>query len=295
MSNENENLEFFSQNNNYEDDKEKDIYIFRKFFPNLSINETSYNLEISEDENSERYFKKDNSNLSYKIDQKKGPNVLFNVTKEKTNEIKEYIGKKRGRKLNQEKIEMEKTKEKFETTHNKNDKFNILTKVLSHSLNTLIQIVNCFLDEFNYNKNERFLYIESCYKKNVKKDNIEEMKNKKLSEIISLNISKKFHNQDINKNKNLYEKIKNDSRYTVVNKFLNETFLFFFQNVYYKSDRTINLQKYGVDAFLTLSVKVELHNDKISTFENDKDYIKLYNKCINDCFFDGKLLFQLEK
>ena len=121
------------------------------------------------------------------------------------------------------------------------------------------------------------------------------MKNKKLSEIISLNISKKFHNQDINKNKNLYEKIKNDSRYTVVNKFLDETFLFFFQNVYYKSDRTINLQKYGVDAFLTLSVKVELHNDKISTFENDKDYIKLYNKCINDCFFDGKLLFKLEK
>ena len=147
---------------------------------------------------------------------------------------------------------MEKTKGIFETTHNKNDKFNILTKVLSHSLNTLIQIVNCFLDEFNYNKNERFLYIESCYKKNVKKDNIEEMKNKKLSEIISLNISKKFHNQDINKNKNLYEKIKNDSRYTVVNKFLDETFLFFFQNVYYKSDRTINLQKYGVDAFLTL-------------------------------------------
>lgn len=294
MTNEYENRELFSQNNNYEDDNEKDFYAFRKAFLPLSVNDTNYNQEKSDDENSELYFIKDNSNLSYKIDHKKCPNVIFNVTKEKTNEIKEYIGKKRGRKLNKEKKEIGKTQRKVDKTHNRNDKFNILTKVLSHCLNSPIQVVNCFLDTLNFD-NKRFSYIGACYKKNVKKNSIEEMKNKKLSEIITLNISKKYQNQDTNKNKNLYEKIKNDHRYTVVKKFLDETFLFFFQNVYYKSDRTINLQKYGVDAFLTLSKEVELHNDKISTFENDKEYIKLYNKCINDCFFDGKLLFQLEK
>ena len=60
-------------------------------------------------------------------------------------------------------------------------------------------------------------------------------------------------------NKNLYENLKKIAKekpiYQPLLNFLEEDYLFYFQNVYYKNERTINLQKYGIDAILPLSEK----------------------------------------
>ena len=220
------------------------------------------------------------------------------MTKDDSNKIiKQYIGKKKGRISNEEKKEMNKSQNNSKKIHDKYDKFNIINKLNVHSIQSLIEIVNCALDMFSFGKNKelKFLNINSSFKKDVKKDSIENLKKKKLCDILTLNISDKYQKYPLDYNKQLYKKIKDDPRYKVVINFLEENFLFFFQNVYYKSERTINLQKYGVDAFLTLSKKVKLNKDKIKTFKDDKEYIKFYNQCINECYFDGKLMFQLVK
>ena len=289
----NKNLEILQNFNCIESDNEFESYLSSKIYDHF-VNESNCFQETPGDENSEIYFKKEQSNLSCQINPvKKGKiNINFSVKKE---EIKEYTGKKRGRKLDKEKKVMEKTQQKSERIHDKKDKFNILNKLNVHSIKSLIDFVNCFLDMLKYDKTKRFLYINSSYKKDVKKKSIENLKKKKLCDILTLNISPKYQKFPINNNEIIYNIIKNDQRCSMVINFLEESFLFFIQNVYYKSERTINLHKYGVDTFLTLSTKVKLYKDKIKTFEDDKEYIKLYNKCINECYFDGKLMFQLEK
>ena len=76
---------------------------------------------------------------------------------------------------------------------------------------------------------------------------------------------------------------------------MDQNFLTFFKNVYHKKERSINLHNYGLVASVPLSEKVQLFEDKVKTFE-DEEYIKHYKKCINDHYFDGKLIeYQMEK
>ena len=297
----NEIKEFLPNFNYIENSKEYKLFLFNQILNPFSVNEPNYSQEISDDEESDIYFKKEKSNISVQIEPvevKKKFQNFFNVTKDDSNKIiKQYIGKKKGRISNEEKKEMNKSQNNSKKIHDKYDKFNIINKLNVHSIQSLIEIVNCALDMFSFGKNKelKFLNINSSFKKDVKKDSIENLKKKKLCDILTLNISDKYQKYPLDYNKQLYKKIKDDPRYKVVINFLEENFLFFFQNVYYKSERTINLQKYGVDAFLTLSKKVKLNKDKIKTFKDDKEYIKFYNQCINECYFDGKLMFQLEK
>lgn len=296
MSNENEEL--IPNFNLIENGNEYEPFLYNQNFRPFSVNEPNYSQEISDNEISNIFFIKEKSNLSIQINpeepNKKGKK-FFSVTKDDSKNIKEYIGKKKGRKKNSEKKEMNKSQQNSEKIHDKNDKFNILNKLNVHSIKSLPQIVNCALDMLNFDESKRFLNIISTYKKDVKKSSIENLKKKKLCDILTLDISTKYHKYSLDHNKILYEELKKDPRYEVIINFLDENFLFFFQNVYYKSERTINLQKYGVDTFLTLSNEVKLYKDKINTFKDDKDYIKLYNQCINECYFDSKLMFQLEK
>ena len=83
--------------------------------------------------------------------------------------------------------------------------------------------------------------------------------------------------------------MKNNPIYDALIKLSNETYLYFFQNIYYKNERFINLHKYGIDVIIPLSNKVELCEDKIK--DEDEEYIKIYKKCINENYFNGKLMF----
>ena len=294
----NENKELIPNFNLIENENEYESFLYNQIFRPFSVNEPNYSQEISDDEKSKIFFIKDNSNISIQIkpdEVVKKRKKFFSVTKDDTKIIKEYIGKKKGRKTNSEKKEMNKSQQNSKKSHDKYDKFNILNKLNVHSIKSLSQIVNCALNMLNFDESKRFLNIKSIYKKDVKKNSIENLKKKKLCDILTLDISTKYHKYSLDYNKILYEELKKDPQYEVLINFLDENFLFFFQNVYYKSERTINLQKYGVGTFLTLSKDVKLYKDKINTFKDDKEYIKLYNQCINECYFDGKLKFQLEK
>ena len=74
-------------------------------------------------------------------------------------------------------------------------------------------------------------------KKSIRKK-FEALKEKKLYEILLFDISPKFTRSKIDHNKVLYENIKD---LNIFKELLNQNYLTFFRNVYYKSEKKLNL------------------------------------------------------
>ena len=243
-----------------------------------------------------QYYQNENSKTKESTKEKVEENIQNIVKTEKEDKL---LGKKRklGRKKNIEKIKN--NNENNKKIHNDKVEDNMLNKIQIHSIKCIIEYFNSILDYIIYNDKERFLNIDSSFKKKINKKEREELKKKKLCDILKLNISKKYTNHSFDYNKNLYEKIekmKENPIYEALIKLSNENYLYFFQNIYYKNERIINLNKYGIDITIPLTKKVELCEDKIKSFKDkDEEYIKKYKKCINENYFNGKLMFISEK
>jgi len=237
-----------------------------------------------------QYYQNENSKTKESTKEKVEENIQIISKTEKEDKL---LGKKRGRKKNIEKIVNK--KENFKKIHNDEVEDNMLNKIQIHSINSIIECFNSILNYINYNNEERFLNINSSFKKKINKKEREELKKKKLCDILKLNISKKYTNHSFDYNKNLYEKIekmKENPIYEALIKLSNENYLYFFQNIYYKNERIINLNKYGINITIPLTKKVELCEDKIKSFKDKGEkYIKKYKKCINENYFNGKLMF----
>ena len=283
-------MELFSlENTNLESDQsnksENFTSIFQQVFPNTSNNGIKENIE-EEDKN--RFFlneftKTKESTTTFFV------NIipfLFVVSK---NLSEDFIRKKRGRKAveNEDENENENQPKK---NHNKFDTDNILTKIQVNYITFIVLFLNFILDFFNYDKSERFKQIDYKVKQVVNRNHFNDLKSKKLHEIICMKISpknKKILTQDAEYNKNLYIKLQSNP---IINRILNENYLYFFQNIYYKSEKIINLKHYGCDANITLSNKIVMFNDKIKSFK-DKDYIAAVQKCVKDNYFEKKVVF----
>ena len=243
-----------------------------------------------------QYYQNENSKTKESTKEKVEENIQ-NISK--TEKEDKLLGKKRklGRKKNIEKIKN--NNENIKKIHNDKVEDNMLNKIQIHSINSIIEYFNSILDYIIYNDKERFLNIDSSFKKKINKKEREELKKKKLCDILKLNISKKYTKHSFDYNKNLYEKIekmKENPIYEALIKLSNENYLYFFQNIYYKNERIINLNKYGINITIPLTKKVELCEDKIKSFKDkDEEYIKKYKKCINENYFNGKLMFISEK
>ena len=282
-------------NNEFNEELEnRNIDIIKNPFEITELNNNQYNKEEVDEDNSDIYFRKETSKSTH--DNTNRNNALFNVTKEENIILNNFIGNKKGRKKDSEKEISKNSVEKNKKIHDKFDVFNILNLLQVNSINCIILFLNCVLDYFNYDKKDRFKNIVSSAKKKVNKKKLSIIKNKTLNEIITEKISEKYKNFKCDYNQLLYEKIKQNPDYQInkiIINILDEKYLTFFQNVYYQSKRTFNLRKYGIDANLPLS-NVELYIDKINKFK-DKDYKNAISNCINEYYFDGKLMFYLEK
>ena len=221
---------------------------------------------------------------------------LFKIEKVET---KKLLWKKtnRGRQKNIIKNEnIENCSENTKKYHDKNSLDNIKNKIQVDAINCLRKCVNCIKFKLDKQKDKKFLDIEADFKKNVKNKEFEKMKETKLCEILTKNLSSKYQKFPKNYNKQLYNEMVKDPNYKILIEFLNEDFLYFFQNIYYKKERTINFHKYGVDTKITLSNDVKLCFQKFQTLDDkDIEYKKSINNCINVNYFDGKLMFLLEE
>ena len=147
-----------------------------------------------------------------------------------------------------------------------------------------INLINGCFNDLLKQKGERgrFKKIDASFKERVDFDYFNELNKKKLFEILILKPSRKYNkNSDEFYNLKLYEKIKNKP---IFKNLLEENYLEFFRNIYYKSEKRINLKKYtddGRDEILILSDNIKTYKDKIEKFtdpEKREDYEKITRK-----------------
>ena len=262
---EDENEDIRSQNDNLSDEDLLNIF---------STNENSPKNEEEKVDEIKLYFNSKIQKEEKKIDNQKQiestpKKSIFkiNVSSPSLNESTLLTKKRRGRQ----------TSNKNGKAHDKNSTDNLLRKIQVHYMTFIICFINEILNQLNYQ--QTFLKLDYEYKKNVSKKFSDILKNKNLSDIICNKISNKYKKEDINKNKIIYEQIKDD---LIFKNLFKENYLEFFKNIYYKSVNKINLKKYGLNKEIILPKnKIKMFKDLIEEkTEEDEDYIKNLHLCV---------------
>lgn len=243
-----------------------------EYFPIFELKNTSFNSlsdEVDEDKNEQNklYFF-ENSEKKIKASKDK-----FHI------ELKQFISRKRGRK-----------KKKYldtscKKTHNKYYTDNLRRKIQTHFLNFMISFINQILCNLKYK--ERFENLDYNLKKNINKDFFNRLKNKKIGDIISEGISSKLKKKEKNFNKNLYDNIKQNKN---LNEIFSEKYFRLFNKIYYRSNRLVNLEEYGLNMKIELSESVKMYKDLLSSVDKEgHEYKTKLIKCTQKNFLDNSL------
>ena len=145
-------------------------------------------------------------------------------------------------------------------------------------------ICKWYIKKFNYDEEFfKFLKLDHDYKIQVSKEFVDSLKEKTISDIICTKISSKYQARDENTNKIIYEKIKGNE---VVKNIFDEKFFVLF-NVYYKGQKTINLEKYGLNEVINLSNETKTFKDLLKKNESDEEYVKKLKNCVNINYVEG--------
>ena len=208
---------------------------------------------------------------------------IFTIINSTENTLYPLTKKKRGRQANRS----DSKGKKNQKVHNKFATDNLLRKIQVHYMSCILEAINEVLKALNYKT--IFLKCNYQFKKNVNKDFFESLKNKKLSDIITNNISAKYRNKDINTNRIIYENLKDDE---ILKKLFDENYLTFFENVYYKSDKKFNLKQYGLEKEIIFSKNVKMFKDLLKDNKNNdvnnKEYIQNLNICVTQNYLPNK-------
>jgi hypothetical protein len=232
--------------------------------PNMSINEAI----IINKQTSLNSLTKSSKSLNNKI---------IVVNKEEKTQI--AIGKK-----------IKREKKIFEEERRKYDPDNILLKVEVNFSNFIVAFLNFMVLIFSKNKGDKFVKISPKFKKNLTEENFAKNIDKTLAEIISQDISKKFKNYKSDHNKILCEEIQKDEK---MKKILAQNYLKLFQEVYYPSNRKINLKSlFDIDEVIYLPENITMFKDKFKPNPLfTAFYIKKIQNIVNEKYFGGKLKF----
>lgn len=181
--------------------------------------------------------------------------------------------------------------------HDNNSLDNLLRKIQNHYINFIIDFLNEYLKQKNIEK--KLLKIDYNFKKNVKKIFVQELKTKKLRDIIINNISVKYKNHESDANKKCLEEIETNEIYknviTELNKLLSINYLDLFRKIYYKGDSYVDLKEFGIATIIKLGNKVEMFNDLLrKNMSLGEEHVKNILKCALKNYFPG-YLFYLEK
>ena len=185
---------------------------------------------------------------------------------------------------------IKKEKKIFEEERRKYDPDNILLKVEVNFSNFIVAFLNFMVLKFSKNKGDKFVKISPKFKKNLTEENFAKNIDKTLAEIISQDISKKFKNYKSDHNKILCEEIQKDEK---MKKILAQNYLKLFQEVYYPSNRKINLKSlFDIDEVIYLPENITMFKDKFKPNPGfTAFYIKKIQNIVNEKYFGGKLKF----
>ena len=221
-------------------------------------NENVYEEEEEDDSSDSRFFISKNKSKEIMPNEEihsEIKRVLFKTSKK--NDISEKLLQnktKRGRKTEPEGKPAMKI-------HEKTDIDNIITVAQISYINFIVDLLNDLLKQIGIQN--KFIRISHKVKKNVKISNFENLKTKKLSDILLLEISPKFRSYDKDHNKKLLEAIKDMEE---IKDILNENYLKFFKEVYYKSERIICINGKTISL---IGKKLKMYKNKIAEFKDE--------------------------
>lgn len=213
----------------------------------------------------------DSINFSEKFNSKKEKTLdiekksfikLFNVSEEENLTKDNLINKKRKRGKKSQKIINNNKK-----YHDNNRTDNLLRKIQCHYMSFIVSYLNNILKNLNYQ--QKFLKLDYKYKRNVNKNFVESLKKKTIGDILCNNISNKYKHSSIDTNKELCKRIKNIK---IFNNILEDNYLTLFRKVYYKSNRRINLNEYGLKKELILSNDVKMFKDLLKNIKSNEKH-----------------------
>ena len=160
-------------------------------------------------------------------------------------------GKKRGRKSSRNGIYK---------LHGKNSEDNIIRKIQVHYAKFIKNFINELLKTSGI-KNLFFIPLDYNYIKLISKKHRDNLNSKTIKEVFSdNNISPKYSTKEINFNKKICEQIEKEYK-DIYQNVLNKNFLFFFDKIYYKNNKKINMKEFGFDNLEIDLKNIELFGD----------------------------------
>ena len=169
--------------------------------------------------------------------------------------------------------------------HDKNSHDNILRKMQVHILNCSRKIMNKILELEGYN--EEFRDIDYKIKKQITKTHFQELKQKKIGEIFSQNLSGKFKNFDKKVNEELYQKVCNDN--ADLKSFLSQNYIKFVRDVYLQPNDKI---KYKGIEFTMDNFQHFLYKNMNDTEDKNKEYKVKIEEVIQKYYMPQKIFKQ---
>ncbi len=168
--------------------------------------------------------------------------------------------------------------------HTKYDLDNIERKIQTHYQTFIANFVNQVLENLGYD--EQFYQIDYKCKQRVNKQFMNYLKKSNIGTVLCQNISPKFSREkNKEKNLNVFNKVIN---YPVINNLLLTNYLDLFKDVYYKSERIVNLNKYNLNINIKLNEKIQLYIDLLNKniCKENNDYIKILNEYVKNNFLN---------
>lgn len=273
-----------------EEEKEVKIEISNEKKPENKINNEKDKKEQKQNEKKLPFGKANIFNTNICQKEANPLDFIKSVEKEEKNQ---FLSKKqkRGRKT---KIDnLNKINKKI---HDRTSKDNLMRKIQIHFISFYEKLLNELLKEDQNLKDECFIPIEYSFKKIVNKNNQNSLNNYSLSELFSkTNISSKFTKYPLDHNKLVFEKIKekNQDLYNFMN---NTNYLDLFEDVYYKSERIVDLHQFGLNKITCLNKKVSLFKDLLENIhledeESEYNYKRKLKECVQKYFLKNKPKF----
>lgn len=184
--------------------------------------------------------------------------------------------------------------------HGRNEKDNILTKIQIHYRNFLVDFINevikkiiveeCYktkkLDMMIHLKEYLFNNIDHHFKSNIKKEYMKLAESMKIKDLLSPSaiLCQKYKIK--NKNLLIMEKIKTFNN-PIINKLLNYEYLHFF-NLYYNSEKSINIKEGELTLDFELNKKIKFFDDLIEKNLDDEKYVSGLKKFALLNFYKSK-------
>ena len=231
--------------------------IFDKIFYNPLDNIEAIPTDNNSFKEGESSIEGQNNTFEREENEPKNQILLFNVEKQD-----KYRGRKRKRIIP--------LKLHFEPFfHNKYVCDNLLRKVQVHYMNFIIDYSNSILKKYGYKKEDFFVAIDYKFKRNVKKDNVNLLKESDIGYVLCQNICSKFKNKENSNNIKIFQKV---TKNEIIKYLLSENYLQLFKNVYHKNERIFSFKIRDYSDIIDLT-STKMFEDLLKKKGNEKkDY-----------------------